>query len=141
MRIWRDPYTSQPSTSTLPPIPHDHQNAPTASVEKAADERMRIIARMPLIATLIVNGDVRMSRMIRIGYVILQCQHCTAVVKKQGRTAGSKCPRRGGRNQQSPSWVVAMWSAANAAPEHRRDGGPCVLLLTCEVERGCDRES
>lgn len=79
VRIVRDPYTSHPSTSTLPPMPHDHQNAPTASVEKAAEARMRITARMPLIATLIVNGDVRTSRMTRIGNVILLWSVCVAL--------------------------------------------------------------
>lgn len=65
------PYVNQPSTSTTPPVPHDHQKAPTASMEKTAEERRRNPRRTRRNASDIVRGERRARLMKRRGTVTL----------------------------------------------------------------------
>lgn len=65
---------SHPSTSTLPPVPHDHQNAPTARKEKRAEAAISRNASTPFNTTEIVKGEVTTSRIRRSGKVTLTRQ-------------------------------------------------------------------
>lgn len=67
VRCVREPYTSHPSVSTLPPVPQLHQKAPTARKLNAALASSSSASSAVLTTTLIVSGDVITSRIRRIG--------------------------------------------------------------------------
>jgi hypothetical protein len=66
---------SHPSTSTVPPVPHEYQNAPTANTEKTAEERTRNPRRINRRISDTVNGDLNVRLTNRKGIMILFIQY------------------------------------------------------------------